>query len=118
RRIRHRIEHAVGLYSIGSVGVQRLIALIGRSGPSDAAADEDPAAFAPLHREVEPRIGDGLSGGDQRQLADAIEHPQPRCWKVCAAIETDRGSDRGAKPLGLGSGETLYTGSAGDEIGK
>src|ERR1035438_10875730 len=108
RCIGHRVEHAVGLYPIGSFDVQRVIPLFGGCGAPQGTADEDAAALAPFNREVEPRFGDSLSLDDQSQLADAIEHPQPRLGEMCAAIKANRGSDRGTQSPSLRIGEAVY----------
>jgi hypothetical protein len=63
---------------------------------AQAGPNADATALAPLGREVQPCIGDRLSGGDERELADAIKHPQPWGAEVCTAIELDRRAYRRA----------------------
>jgi len=93
-------------------------ALFGRPRATQGGADEDPAPLAPLNREVELRVRDGLPGGNQGQLADAIEHSQPRLGEMCTAIEANRGSNRRTHPSSLRIGEMVHAGPTRQEIRK
>src|SRR6185312_1749940 len=91
RRVRHAHEDSEGLQTIAAVAIKREIAVVGGESASHPAADEDTGALPVRRCDIEARVGDRLPRSDQRQLTDAIQHPQPRRCKVLFPLESGTG---------------------------
>ena len=99
RRVVHAHQDHEGLDAVGVLAVQRLVALVDAVDAAHAGADEHPGAAALRVGQFGLRIGHRPAGGDQRELADAVEHAQFGRVEVIGAVEVHRRRHRRGQPV-------------------
>ena len=116
RRIGHGGDHAEWVNAIGGPPVRNFIAHIGRRRAAQAGSHADTATLGLLLRELDAGVGDSLGAGNQCQLADPIEHPQPGRREVAARVELYRGTDRGAQAFAARQVESPDAGTSRGDV--
>ena len=74
-----------------------MIAVVRRLRAAHPGADEYAGTVLVDQTDIQRRVGDGLRGGDQRELADAVEHAQTRRREMRGRVEVDRRADMRAR---------------------